>query len=359
MSNWTMEEVSMLDEANGGGNRAAAARWLARVPEAARPKPDSNQEVLKQFIDQAYNKHVWAGAPQSKEATVAPPSVASPCPVQTNAPVSQVSNPRPVESVDLLDTAFDAAPQGPAGRPVAPPVVNGDLLDNDFFGSVAAPAHPAASSGTSSAFPFTLAAQMIAEVQVPSQGLSGAQGFDPFANGSQQQAACQQQWPQQQHQEQQFPQQQQQLQQWQLQQQLQQQQQQQFQSQQQFYHQQQPFHHQQQPQQQMPFMQQPYQQPHQQSLGSMAAPPWTSASQPQLPASACFAPTAATFASLDGAGLFAGLTPARPTLPFAGTPSAMPTNAFAPSFSPTQSSQSSPSNGLMDMFDPFAPVVAA
>merc|ERR1712137_375802 len=30
MSNWTMEEVAMLDEQNGGGNRLAAANWLAK-----------------------------------------------------------------------------------------------------------------------------------------------------------------------------------------------------------------------------------------------------------------------------------------------------------------------------------------
>lgn len=53
-----MEEVLMLDERNGGGNRIAMETQLGRVPKDARPPPGSI-DAIKQFVDRAYNQNAW------------------------------------------------------------------------------------------------------------------------------------------------------------------------------------------------------------------------------------------------------------------------------------------------------------
>lgn len=77
MSVWKMDEVKSLDERNGGGNRAAQCKWLARVPEGARLTKDSSLEAYKKFVHQAYIDEVWidtGGGPEaSPEAGSATP----------------------------------------------------------------------------------------------------------------------------------------------------------------------------------------------------------------------------------------------------------------------------------------------
>jgi len=59
---WTMEEVKVLDPKRGGGNKAARAHWLAKVPEAERPTADSSLDKFKQFIERAYIDQRWVGS---------------------------------------------------------------------------------------------------------------------------------------------------------------------------------------------------------------------------------------------------------------------------------------------------------
>merc|ERR1712107_675093 len=67
MSNWTMEEVRVLEEASGGGNRIATLRWFAGLPaNEARLGLDAHHTVLKSFIDRAYNRKEWEGTPASR-----------------------------------------------------------------------------------------------------------------------------------------------------------------------------------------------------------------------------------------------------------------------------------------------------
>eukprot|EP00931_Biecheleriopsis_adriatica_P075370 TRINITY_DN4924_c1_g1_i1.p1 TRINITY_DN4924_c1_g1~~TRINITY_DN4924_c1_g1_i1.p1 ORF type:complete len:461 (-),score=106.99 TRINITY_DN4924_c1_g1_i1:42-1424(-) len=388
MSNWTMEEVLLLDEQNGGGNRSAAARWLANVPDNVRPQPGAPQEVLKQFIDQAYNKLAWEGKaapPPPREA--APPVASRPAP----APVAQARR-QPAETVDLLGASVETPQQ--SAPPAAQPA-EGNLLDEDFFqpantasGSSAFSFVTAAASpqqaASSSAFPFASSSGQPQQANVPSSSF-GDLCFDPFAPSSGQAA------PQPPQQSQLFQQLQQHAPQQNTQQQLQQQQQQQHllqqnqQQQQQLpFQQQQPFHQQQQFQQQQHQQQQPQQQhqhqfqhqlqqqlPHQQHQECMQnQQPMLSFHQPQLHQSQLFMQQqsllpqqpyqqqqiqqpfampaagypscaqqqlpAAPLATGTGGGLFQGLTPAsRPAAPDSSSPS-----------------------GLTDMFDPFAPVAA-
>jgi len=66
MSVWKMEEVKVLDERNGGGNRVALQHWLACVPEGERPNKDSSLDDYKKFIQKAYNDELWiSGGPSS------------------------------------------------------------------------------------------------------------------------------------------------------------------------------------------------------------------------------------------------------------------------------------------------------
>lgn len=63
MSVWKLEEVQALDRQNGGGNRMAQKRWLATLPEASRPIPESSTlDQYKKFIQEAYIDQRWAAA---------------------------------------------------------------------------------------------------------------------------------------------------------------------------------------------------------------------------------------------------------------------------------------------------------
>jgi len=59
MSVWKMDEVRVLDERNGGGNRAAQRLWLAHVPDSERPTKESSLEVHKRFVERAYIDGRW------------------------------------------------------------------------------------------------------------------------------------------------------------------------------------------------------------------------------------------------------------------------------------------------------------
>lgn len=84
MSVWTMSEVKALDESQGGGNKVALRRYLANVPEGARPAKDSSLDAFKKFVELAYNEQRWADANFNLEdltrenSTLAPSSVDSP-----------------------------------------------------------------------------------------------------------------------------------------------------------------------------------------------------------------------------------------------------------------------------------------
>eukprot|EP00438_Fugacium_kawagutii_P006545 Skav222201 [mRNA] locus=scaffold1745:130259:136504:- [translate_table: standard] len=60
MSTWTMEEVKVLDESNGGGNAAAARYFLSQLTEKERVKQGSSPDAYKRFIERAYIKLRWA-----------------------------------------------------------------------------------------------------------------------------------------------------------------------------------------------------------------------------------------------------------------------------------------------------------
>lgn len=64
-----MEEVAVLDERNGGGNKMAQIRWLAHVPEGERPTQDSNLDTYKKFIERAYIEHRWAARESQGQRT--------------------------------------------------------------------------------------------------------------------------------------------------------------------------------------------------------------------------------------------------------------------------------------------------
>lgn len=59
MSVWQMSEVKALDEHNGGGNREAQRRYLARLPDSERPTKDSSLEAIKRFVERAYIEQRW------------------------------------------------------------------------------------------------------------------------------------------------------------------------------------------------------------------------------------------------------------------------------------------------------------
>lgn len=173
MSNWTMEEVQMLDEKNGGGNRVALQTWLADVPDSARPTPDSRQDELKRFIDLVYNKKAWlSSSPGSRDTERAPsrheaPS-APPRPVRARSEIA------PAVTSNLLDDMLESSPapsKAPHRAPSVPDMPQkgtsaGSLLDDPLFDF----------SGSSSpqAAPLPAAA-------APLPAASGFGDFDPFA----------------------------------------------------------------------------------------------------------------------------------------------------------------------------------
>mmetsp|Transcript_102628 Transcript_102628/g.290031 ORF Transcript_102628/g.290031 Transcript_102628/m.290031 type:complete len:420 (-) Transcript_102628:207-1466(-) len=61
MSIWSMEEVKVLDGKRNGGNMAARATYLARVPDNERPTQDSALEAYKRFVERAYIEKRWMG----------------------------------------------------------------------------------------------------------------------------------------------------------------------------------------------------------------------------------------------------------------------------------------------------------
>lgn len=175
-----MLEVQALQEQNGGGNRAAAAQWLANVPESMKPSPDSHIDAKKTFIDKAYNKKEWVATGPAPTST--PPSqekpqtsskgVAQKAVVSTSSPnkvKAEVSN--QVATVNLLDDdAFSAAPQQQAQAP-APPKASAkaaepscNLLDDDFFSPAAAPR----------------STQTVSQSTLPTS--SSTTGFDPLGD---------------------------------------------------------------------------------------------------------------------------------------------------------------------------------
>lgn len=121
-----------LDERRGGGNRVALATHLAKVPDDARPRPDSQQQEIKRFVDMAYNKKVWQGeAVQSVAAPGAPAASSSP------ARAEQCSD-KKVQAVNLFDDILEMHSSSSTLHevPPAPPLVSyalstttTDLLD--------------------------------------------------------------------------------------------------------------------------------------------------------------------------------------------------------------------------------------
>uniref|UniRef100_A0AAV1TSR2 Arf-GAP domain-containing protein n=1 Tax=Peronospora matthiolae TaxID=2874970 RepID=A0AAV1TSR2_9STRA len=79
MSNWTMDEVDALREANGGGNVVAAQVWLGRWDEAQLRKPtkDDPLEYYKHFIDRVYNAKEFYEAKGERGATAAAAAASS------------------------------------------------------------------------------------------------------------------------------------------------------------------------------------------------------------------------------------------------------------------------------------------
>ena len=78
MSNWTLEEVKVLETANGGGNAATAAIWQGGLPGNQTGKPNANSSdlnamkryVQRVYIDKAFynpNAQVAAAAPQAQQ----------------------------------------------------------------------------------------------------------------------------------------------------------------------------------------------------------------------------------------------------------------------------------------------------
>mmetsp|Transcript_58684 Transcript_58684/g.136488 ORF Transcript_58684/g.136488 Transcript_58684/m.136488 type:complete len:425 (-) Transcript_58684:124-1398(-) len=214
MSNWTMDEVLALDERNGGGNRVAVERFLSGVPEGMRPRHDSSQDVLKQFINRAYNERAWEvlpkaskehgpaqGQPGDTTQSACGAHVRSSPGKQAELPVkAKVNKPAAAPVANLLDDMFDASTPATQQAPAAVTrSASGGLLDGDLLGEAQAPVPTVPATGmpasavpaTGSALfgPFPTARAPCSSVSGPCAGLvpPGGAGavspdpFDPFA----------------------------------------------------------------------------------------------------------------------------------------------------------------------------------
>ena len=169
MSNWTMDEVNELLDANHGGNRAAQHIWLGNAPAiggryagGARPKAGDRVDIFKQFILDAYEHGKF------KASTPYQPS--------DGTSSSASSGPSPVNSAPV-------SPKPPSSRPpsVLPPAAPApSLLDDDLFSSTPSSfSQPGSAKSNNGGFtpppnfdPFASSA--------PTNVSSGAADFDPF-----------------------------------------------------------------------------------------------------------------------------------------------------------------------------------
>merc|ERR1719353_2246137 len=98
MSNWTMAEVELLKQENGGGNAVNAAKMFAKFPAGGpRPKKGCHPDDMKAFVQEAYNDLRWYDESGQVPGAAAPPQVQQrTASMQAPPPTKVASGPPPV-----------------------------------------------------------------------------------------------------------------------------------------------------------------------------------------------------------------------------------------------------------------------
>merc|ERR1712136_50015 len=169
MSNWTMDEVCMLNERNGG-NAICSKTWLSGVPSGQFP-PKGNQDAIKKFVQQAYIDCRWkqaaalGGSSPGREARVekSEKEPRRPAPAAVRA------------AVNLLDDCGAEPVRTPASKPPQTPAPSVDLLDDSFFNPTPTSAPAPEVTPSSNAFSFVTDSPA-----APVPTALGQGGFDPF-----------------------------------------------------------------------------------------------------------------------------------------------------------------------------------
>jgi len=169
MSNWTMDEVCMLNERNGG-NAICSKTWLSGVPSGQFP-PKGNQDAIKKFVQQAYIDCRWkqaaalGGSSPGREARVekSEKEPRRPAPAAVRA------------AVNLLDDCGAEPVRTPASKPAQTPAPSVDLLDDSFFNPTPTSAPAPEVTPSSNAFSFVTDSPA-----APVPTALGQGGFDPF-----------------------------------------------------------------------------------------------------------------------------------------------------------------------------------
>merc|ERR550532_2469016 len=138
------------------------------VPENMRPRPDSSQDVLKRFIDRAYNERAWEAAPKKNEE-LCRPSRSQPgggAARANDSPRKQVAaEPKapaaPVANLLDFDAPLPRAPQDPVAACGPSGLLDGDLL------GVATQAAPTPAGGLFTGFAQAPAAPLAAPAAGP------------------------------------------------------------------------------------------------------------------------------------------------------------------------------------------------
>lgn len=136
MSLWTMDEVSKVDERNGGGNSVAEERYLRYVRDSDRPREGDRLERYKDFVERAYIRKEWA-------AESRPPTT------REDRSARATPTPRAAQTRRETYSARDTAPCVPVQKvaiaaPTSPPAASADLLSFDAPTPPPPPSVPAA-----------------------------------------------------------------------------------------------------------------------------------------------------------------------------------------------------------------------
>uniref|UniRef100_A0A7S1AQ45 Arf-GAP domain-containing protein n=1 Tax=Noctiluca scintillans TaxID=2966 RepID=A0A7S1AQ45_NOCSC len=169
MSNWTMDEVCMLNE-RSGGNAICSKTWLSGVPSGQFP-PKGNQDAIKKFVQQAYIECRWkqvaaqGGSSPGREARV-----------ENSEKEPRRPTPASVRAAgNLLDDCRAEPVRTPASKPAQTPAPSVDLLDDSFFNPTPASAPAPEVIPSSNAFSFVMDSPA-----APVPTALGQGGFDPF-----------------------------------------------------------------------------------------------------------------------------------------------------------------------------------